>query len=326
MPPDFNEITNETSPSDISSMIGAELFSKEALTSEEDSSESSEVTPGLESDIPVSPDEISLDEPTPAPVFSGKALPKAWKKDMEPVWQKLDPAVHDYVYEREANVMRGLQQYQSGHEQWNQVIQPFRHVMEQHPDVNPTELLTNLMTNHLAVVQAPKSERVRLVRNIIQGYGLDLSEFIGDTSNPGTPIPPEVEQLRGELGQIKAHLIQNQQTAYQRAVDAETVKVNAFFSDPKNEHASELSDDILRLLKTGSVDSLDAAYEQACWINPVVRQKLLAKQRAEAVGEVTAKPKPTNIDSTGSVRTRNKVPRSWQDGVDSIITKHFGSN
>ena len=322
----FNEIDDKTPAADISAMIGAELFAKEAP---------SEASPEVESDIPASPDAPELEAKLPvgevtetalqAPAPTTKPLPKAWKREKEALWSKLDPEAHDYIYQREADIMRGLQQYQSGHEQWNQVIQPFRHVMEQHPDVNPTELLQNLMTNHLDVVRAPKAQKISLIRNIIQGYGLDLSEVLGNTTSPGSQIPPEVQQLQGELSAIKTHLLQSPQTAYQKALDAETVKVNAFFADPKNEYASDLSDDILRILKTGTADSLDAAYEQAQWLNPVVRQKILAKQRAEALGEAE-KPKPTNIESSGEARPRSRKPKDWQSGVDSIINKHYGSN
>jgi hypothetical protein len=304
-------------------MIGESLFSKEGESAPEAPSEDTSL-----GDIPsgeAAPSEIpeaaapSATEVAPAP-FAGKALPKAWKKEMAPVWEKLPPEAHEYVYQREADIMRGLQQYQTGHQQWNEVIQPFRHVMEQHPDVNPAQLLGNLMTNHLSVVQAPKAQKIALISNIVRGYGLDISDFMGETSPQGQAPLPEVQQLQGELYQIKQSLLKQQEDTYNKAVAAETTRVNAFFEDPKNEFASEVSDDILRLLKTGTADSLEAAYDQACWLNPVVRQKILAKQQVPS----TPPKVPTNIESTGDAKPRSRKPKDWQSGVDQIIHKHYG--
>jgi len=80
-----------------------------------------------------------------------KPLPKAWKKEMEAHWSKLPPEIHDYVYEREGNVSKGIQTYREGHENWSGLLAPYQEVLAQFPDVRPRELLNNLLQSHLAL-------------------------------------------------------------------------------------------------------------------------------------------------------------------------------
>lgn len=320
------EVTETSTPSEISSAIAKGIFAPEPSTSRELAvSGDSDIpeAPG-ESDIPESsaPSETPLTDLATAPAVTLKPLPKSWKKEMGPVWEKADPAVHDYVYQREEAIMRGLQQYQGGNERWNEVIQPFKHVMDQHPDVNPVELLQNLMTNHLQVLSSPKERQISLIRDIVRGYGLDLQDFLPQNGEIPAALPPEVGHLQQELRQIQNHLTRQQRATYEAGVAEQTKVVTAFFSAPENKYAAEVEADILQLLQTGAADSLPSAYELACYRNPAVRVKLLADQRAAAAGE---KPAMTNIDPSGEVRTRRSKPKSWQETADAVIQKHYGS-
>lgn len=317
----FDDIDENTSPADISTAISTELFPEHperGMTTVDNNS----------SEIQAPVDEGSEGEVTPvtsipAPGYQMKPLHKAWKKEMEPVWAKSDPALQEYVYKREEDVMRGLQQYQTGHQRWNEVIQPFQHVIQQNPDVNPVELLQNLMTNHLRVLSSPKEQKVALVRDIVRGYGLDLSDFIPQNGEIPAALPPEVGQLRQELSQVRNHLAAKQRAEYEAGVAEQTKLVNAFFADSKNKYVAEVEADILELLQKGAANSLQDAYDLACYKNPTVRVKVLADQRAGAVGE---KPVVTNIDSSTEVKPRKgKTGSSWQTGVDEIVHKHFGN-
>jgi hypothetical protein len=321
----FDDIDENTSAADISTAISTELFAPEAPSGRELST-----IDNNSSEIQASPDEgqesteVAEVTKTQAPGYQMKPLHKAWKKDMEPVWAKSDPALQEYVYKREEDVMRGLQQYQEGHTRWNEVIQPFRHVMQEHPDVNPVELLQNLMTNHLQVLSSPKAQKVALVRDIVRGYGLDLTDFIPQNGEIPAALPPEVGQLRQELSQVRNHLAAKQRAEYEAGVAEQTKLVNTFFSDAKNKYAAEVEADILDLLQKGAANSLQDAYDLACYKNPTVRVKVLADQRAALTGEV--KPNVTNLDSSSDVKPRKgKNTSSWQSGVDEIVHKHFGN-
>jgi hypothetical protein len=324
------DVTETSTPEDISAQIGKELFSSPEPSAEggESGIEVSKAEGGESSTEVPSAEAKPLDvqsEIPQAPAVPKKALPKAWKKDMEPHWEKLDPAVQDYAYEREANVMRGLQQYQSGHERWNEVLQPFQHVLQQHPDVNPVPLLKNLMTNHLSLLQSPMEQKVKMVRDLIKGYGIDLKAIVPQEGETFAQPDPEILSLKSELSQIQQHLSHTQRTAYEAGVAEKAKEVSTFFADSKNEYIEDpgVQDDILRFLKSGAADSLPSAYELACYANPAVRAKMLAKQQVTPTPE---KPKPTNVESSGQGKPRKAKAADWRSGVDSIISKHYGSS
>jgi hypothetical protein len=258
------------------------------------------------------------------PSYTPKALPKSWKKEMDAHWGKLPPEVHDYVYDREADVMRGIQMYKQGHDQWGQLLQPFQPVLREYPDVNPVQLLQNLMNNHLAMVKGTPEQRKALAQQLIKSYGVELG-------TPGQGQAPdatqaELAQLRNELRQLQQGWTQAQQAQYKSEVDAAKVKIDAFAKDPKHKYWDEVGADILRLISTGVAADLDSAYEQACWLNPGVRAKLLAEQPSLVKPPEGGRPKPTNINGSGEGTPKPRKPATIEDTINSVVNKHYGTH
>lgn len=321
---------------EIAATIGAELFGSEnqagaaesgASASGGGSSESLIDGQGQTGAAPKTGAESSDASPPPPQnlpqPFNGKPLPKAWKKDMQPHWEKLDPSIHDYVYEREANVMRGLQQYQQGHERWNELISPFKPLIEAHPDLNHVQLLQNLMHNHLGLLQGSPEQKLGMVKKFLDSYGIPLSALTGQEA---PPADQRVQALEKQLQTMQQQFAQTQRQQQEALVSENLKVVENFFSDPKNEFAEDVGDDIAHLLKTGAAKDLPSAYEMACWSNPVVREKMLAKQReAESKGQPNGKP-PVNIEESGAARTRSAKPKTWQEDVDATVAKHYSTH
>lgn len=231
-----------------------------------------------------------------------RPLPKSWKKEMEGLWGKLPREVHDYVYEREANVSRGIQSYRDGHETWQSLVQPFQQVFQQHPQVKPRELFQNLMQTHLALSFGSPEQKKALWQQIGKAYGLAEEQ----AAAPAVDLSPLQQRIQSI-----------EQAFYQQRLAETTAKVEAFFADPKNEFAKDLEDDILEQVRAGERD-LAKAYEKAMWLNPKVREKVIAKQRAAA-------PSPLNLKSGGGASRGSPAPRKGtiDETIDSIVAKHF---
>lgn len=317
------ELTTASTPEDISKAISTEIFGRDLVVKD------IPVADVIESDIPDTPEPevseeaaVALTPAEPAALLA-KSLPKSWKKELTPVWEKADPAIHDYVYQREEAIMRGLQQYSDGHKRWNEVIQPFTQVMADNPDIDPGQLFQTLMRNHVAVVQGSKPQKIDLLRNILRGYQIDPAELISDNPSQQTSIPPELQTLGEKVQRLESALARSQQTAYESGLADKTKQVEAFFADPVNKYVSEVEEDIVNLIKTKAADSLQSAYELACLRSPTVRLKVIADQQAQTP---VVKPAVTNLDASGEVRVKRSKPVSWQDDVQSIVHKHYGSN
>lgn len=258
-----------------------------------------------------------------------KPLPKSWKKDMAPEWEKLPPAVHDYVYAREADVMRGIQQYQTGHNQWDALVKPFAPVLSQHPDVDPVPLLQGLMNSHLTLMNpsVPNEKKVEFVNKLLRDYGIQLPAPDGSTPPPDAAMA-EIRSLRQELLSLKSGLDKRQQSEYQAGLSDNVRKVEAFFADPANEFADELGTDIHRFIQTGAATDLASAYEMACWANPAVRAKMIAKQQSSPPA---AKPRKTNgqfINVEGSpdpTAIRNRKG-SIDDTINAVVASHYSKH
>lgn len=257
-----------------------------------------------------------------------RALPKSWKKDMEPHWAKLDPAVHDYVYNREADVMRGIQQYQSGYESWNNLVKPFESVLSQHPDVNPIQLMQGLMNSHLALLNpsTPAEAKMQMVQQLLSGYGLSLPS--GAAAQPNSPSP-ELLQLRQQVQQLQQAQQTEAQRRYQAGLADQTKIVEAFASDPKNKYFPEVANDIHRFITSGTATDLASAYELAIWANPAIRAKVLADQQAEAATAAT-KPRATNgqfrnidtLDPSKHQRPKETMEQTIERVAREASTRH----
>jgi hypothetical protein len=255
----------------------------------------------------------------PSPLTSsttGKPLPKAWKKEMEAHWAKLSPEVHEYVYTREGDVSRGIQGYKTGHDAWNSVIGPHQEVLQQYPDVNPVSLLQNLMQSHLTLVQGNAEQKRTIAKQLLEAYGIDLTD-----PQPGQPGIPDLSQylapIQKELQSLK------QDRAQERQAEAMKV-VEAFFKDPANEFANDVQSEILHLVRTGAAADLKSAYEQAVWLNPEVRAKMIAKQAAP----VTPLKSASKLNKVLQDTPQNPAPRKGtiDDTIQSIVSKHYSSN
>lgn len=209
--------------------------------------------------------------PGPAPAQAPPAmrpLPKAWKKEMEDRWKTLPPDLHDYIYDREADVSRGFQMYRDSHENWTSLLQPYQQVLQQYPDVKPRELLNSLLQTHLALTFGTPEQQQAIIQHLAKSYNLPAG------------AAPASDQAVQALAGVQSRLDRIEQENQQAQYNQHLSRVNSFFSDKKNEHANEIADDILAFVQKGF--PLETAYEYAVWTNPKTRAKMLAKQAAPA--------------------------------------------
>lgn len=245
--------------------------------------------------------------PTSAPE-PWRALPKAWKKEMEPHWGTMTPEQMQYAHQREADVSRGFQQYQTGHENWNKVLSPYQDMLSQHPDVDPVSLLGNLMQSHLTLIQGTPEQKQVIARQLLQAYNIDLGE-----------PAPEATQAIAALQQRLDSYEQRESKAKQ---DAHVQEVTTFMNDPANPHAQKVWQHMRSLLAGGGVKTLKEAYEQACWLDPTVRAEL-TKAESDAALAAAAKVNKLNVRTPDS--PSNTAPRKvvgWEAAADAIAAKH----
>jgi len=319
MPPDFETEYPDNFAESVASDIGEGLFPEK---NQEVVEKPAVAAPVVQESTPAAP--APQGEVVPGQNSVGKPLPKSWKKDMAPLWEKADPALHEYVYAREADVMRGFQQYQSGYQQWDTLIKPFAPIFEQHPDVQPIALMQGLMNTHLQLLnpQLPPERKAEMARRIMADYGIDLGSEAGQAPNA---LNAEVAELRQELFSLKSAAQRQAQEAFQAGVNQQTQMIKAFAADPKNKYFDELGNDILRFLQAGAATDLQSAYDLACYANPAVRAKLLAEQQVTAPAPApqrNGKGQFVNLEGQEGMKTRTRVG-SMDDTIDAVVNAHY---
>lgn len=255
------------------------------------------------------------------------ALPKSWKKETAPLWEKADPALKAYVYAREADVMRGINQYQQGHQAWDNLIKPFQPILEANPDVNPIILMQGLMATHLQLLNSavPAADKVGMVKRLLTEYGITLEP--GAAPDGNAVLLERLAKQERELNTFRTEFATSRRVTQQENLTQKQREVETFASDPKNEYFAEVSNDILRFISTGAAQNLADAYELACWANPAVRAKMQAKQLAATKPNGQSPRDKTgkfvNLDGDPDPKTGKVKPGTMDDTINGVVAKHY---
>lgn len=277
-------------------------------------------TDPVETDVdPAASPQNAADGPSPG-TAAFEAMPKAWKKEMEAHWSKLDPEVRKYVNSREADVSRGIQMYQQGHSSWNRLLTPYQKIFETYPNLDPVQLLQGVMDQHLRLAQGTPEQKRAVAAQMLKSYGLDFPT----EEQPAPANNAELEALKQRLGQVEGMWEAAQRAAQQNSYKKSLDEVNTFSADPKNSFYDEVSEDMFVLLKKGAANTLPEAYELACLRNPTIRAKL--QQPAAAPAVAGAKPAASFPNINGNTVAPRTKKMSMDETIGSVIAKHYPSH
>lgn len=248
---------------------------------------------------------------TPAQAEAWKAMPKSWRKEMEQHWTGLPPNVMQYVHEREKQALDGIMQYKGVADQWNETMTPFQKWFD-HYKIDPRDAFKRLATSHIVLKYGKPEDRARWAQQLVNDYGLADVLGIGQQANGQAAASPahQPQQVPEQYFQLEQRLNAVQEDLYQRQLKENQAVVERFFNDPANEYAAELQEDILRLFEKGSASTLQEAYEQARWLNPAVRDKIMKREIENATKPPARGPL--------NVRSSSVAPAPTEAGEESL--------
>jgi hypothetical protein len=158
---------------------------------------------------------------------------------------------------------------------------------------------------------------------LAKDYDIDIGKLHSNPSQGSATVDPELSTLKQEIQQLKGHVQTREQEEQQRELSAREAIVQKFLTDPKNEHAKAVLPKMVALFEAGEATDLQSAYEQAIWMVPEVRTKLIAKQederrKREAEQAAAArKAAAANVNRRGTPPTPTK-PGTMEDTARSI--------
>jgi len=271
---------------------------------------------------------------TEPPTATIRPMPASLKPEIKARWERLDPDVQDELIRRDQEVQRAKQEWDKKAGRYNkldEVLSPARSMWE-----------LNGMTEDQAIKQLLAAENllrtdpIAGLQWLAQQYGVHPSQ-VGAMLQQQQQMQPQGSQtdaglqvLIDQIADLRAWKDQAIQAQEQREADAAERTIAEFKSRPENRYFDDVRDDIVKFLDAGLANSLEEAYERACWANPQIR-RLLETQRAEQekATKAAANAKRAAVSVTGAPNRGSEIAQQRQvshsDDVEADVRAALAS-
>ena len=270
-----------------------------------------------------------VNEPV-APTQEDIPAPQSWKPDAKNSWATLPPNVKAEITRRENDFHKMLTtnegELRLGKEM-KDVIEPYMPSIRQ-SGVEPKTLINDLLGTVNVLKNGSEDQKIQVIRNIIEGYGVDINKVMSFQENPMALIQRELESIRQQANpQV---IIQQLQDKHE--YDNIQSEVRAFAANPANTHYEPVKAAMAPLLASGQAKDMQEAYDMACWANPTIRSTLMnatkvdesAKRKAEIASKKNA---AASVTGSPSAISGNSTPpeRSLRDELRANLASVQGS-
>ena len=206
--------------------------------------------------------------PQAAPSKPRPARPSSWKKEYWEHWDKLDPALAEYLHTRESQYASGVSTYKAEAEAAKplmEAMQQFIPELKQH-NIEPTKWITELGHVHRMLALGTPAQKLQTLNTVLRAYGVPVQALFdqnaqqqylqqGQFQQP-LQMPPQQQPLTREEAQ---RLWQEQ--FVQTEADRD---LQRFASDAeKHPHYEELRETMSGLLQANLAEDLESAYQAA---------------------------------------------------------------
>lgn len=257
------------------------------------------------------------------------------------------------IKKREADYQRGISQYKQAAEQGSSLlaeIQPYMGIIQSEGGT-PQRAIKQLLNTAYQLRSGTPQDRGRLVMQIAQQYGADLSQFISPQQTEGqtqqfdprtlTPLVQQlVNPLAQEFQQFKTQFMTAQQQREQAEQQAAEASIEQFRNaadsqgNAKHPYFENVRALMADFLNQGHAQTMEQAYEMACRAHPEVSAAVMSEQtqRQEAQRLAEAKRKAlearnassVNATGQGGVGTADITPQSLRDSLSSAYDAMTG--
>lgn len=264
----------------------------------------------------------------PKAVDTTKA-PTSWKGPAQAKWAKLDPEIQAEVHRREADFHRGIQSYQElagvgkAH---RELFTPYLPMIRA-AGTTPAALMQNWLNTEHKLAAATAEGKVQLMVQYAKAYGIDLTALKTHAEKVAAGLPvvpavdPAVQNLQNQIAQLTQHARQQQEAAVQREYSGVVNEAKNFGAGKPHYEAVRVK--MAQLIESGQANDFQDAYDNAIWLVPEVRAKVLAEQQASERKLVADKAAIARKAASTNVATRGTLPRAPVIGTmdDTIRAK-----
>ena len=249
-------------------------------------------------------EEAPAPEPAEEPVW--KRPPLSWKKDYHEVWQKADPRLQEYAFQREEQMRRGVEpllQAKQFADSMQEVISPYMTTLNGLGMKTEQAISALLKADHTLRTSDPQT-RLNYFMQLAGEYGVNLQ---GMPQGQQQAVDPTIFALKNELANVRGEVTtwKQQQEAAEQAVLANEIEGFA----QKAEYFEEARPEMIKLLQSGVAETLEDAYDRAIYGNRDLRERVLSAQQAKQNVQIAAeKNRAAKAARAAAVSVRSATP------------------
>jgi len=206
--------------------------------------------------------------------------PASWSATAKASFAALPPHIQQEVVKREQDVERGLAQWQTKGERLNrldQVLAP-RQQRFQLAGIDEVQAVQALFAAQDLLERDPVSALMYLARQ----SGVDFRQLVEHGARQQAHEPqlhPVLQGLVGEVQSLRSAVAQQHEDSRRAQASEYSSQVQAFAADPANLYFQNVARDMATLIRSRQADTLQDAYEKACWASPEIRPLMLEQQQ-----------------------------------------------
>ena len=249
-------------------------------------------------------EEAPAPEPAEEPVW--KRPPLSWKKDYHEVWQKADPRLQEYAFQREEQMRRGVEpllQAKQFADSMQEVISPYMTTLNG-LGMKPEQAISALLKADHTLRTSDPQTRLNYFMQLAGEYGINLQ---GMPQGQQQAVDPTIFALKNELANVRGEVTtwKQQQEAAEQAVLSNEIEGFA----QKAEYFEEARPEMIKLLQSGVAETLEDAYDRAIYGNRDLRERVLSAQQAKQNVQIAAeKNRAAKAARAAAVSVRSATP------------------
>lgn len=232
------------------------------------------------------------------------AAPESLPKEAKAAWESTPPEIQAAFVKREQDMAAGVEQLKQRYSQIDQAIAPHTDALRQ-MNATPGDAVNRMFLWFKALAGRPEQAFPELARAMGVDWGRLTPAQQQAAQQPGqgqqqpalegqqqpAEIPPYVQELQNRYDQLVRYTqgigdrfggieqnIQTQNEARTRENLSLWSKEKPYFEEVRQDMAQLIQTGVVPLRPDGQVD-LDKAYENAIYLNPTVRAKVIAEQQ-----------------------------------------------
>ena len=253
-----------------------------------DQPESPDAEDGLRQDQDESGQQHQVAEEDKPPVSLSAAAREEWANTPEPVRKE--------IAKRERDFAVGIQKYAENAkraEAMDRTLAPYQQLFAMNGGA--AQFMPGLMQTASVLQMGAPAQKAQMVADLIKQFGVDIGTL--DSLLVGEAPPPEVQQqsavqqaVQQAVAPYQQHMNQirqQQQYAMQQEQQQVASEVQQFAQTPENEFYHDVKMEMADILdlaaNRGREMSMQEAYDQACQLNPQIRQILQGRQSQQSV-------------------------------------------